>query len=247
MPAQNAITTVYASGLETRFAKPWSFSLKVSGEMPVHLKISTIGSAAAMPTGKPIASARKDCTAEPGCRRRARRKGRDRPELGTEDHGADDQDRAVEQQSDRCKNRRQHHERRSRRSAPSNMEISSSTSSQTTASCWLARSGALGGVGRRGEHHVQLLNGDRPSSTTRVCRRSAMSRLAASRGTSHMIRSPAGLRDTPGRTTMFSTVGSLSSSPCTADEHESGATIRRCTMGRTLERGGDPEKRMLGT
>ena len=101
-PAKQATMNEKASGLEMNWVSGLSTLLKSASTRPVATQISVNRKAAVIPTGKPTARAvseRRATLAAPLDDRHA--EAGERPELGPDDHRADDQDRRAGEDPDR--------------------------------------------------------------------------------------------------------------------------------------------------
>ena len=111
IPAKKATMNEKASGWEMNWVNGWSSSVNESGPRPVSLTISEKTYAAVIPAGKPTASASSErfATSTAPLRHGHAEPG-ERPELRSDDHRADDQDRRVEEDPRGGDQHRQDHE-----------------------------------------------------------------------------------------------------------------------------------------
>ena len=151
----------------------------------------------------------------------------ERPELGPDDHRADDQDHRVGQDPDPGDQRREHHEGEEAArelgalgGAALDLLPDDGVGRRAAAACSAARAAV--------EIAVSIVSiAIVPCSARPRSRSSARTTLASSRATSQRIRSPLGRRATPGRWTTLITDAFRSSTARTRSASAGGATIRR--------------------
>ena len=109
MPARTATITEYVFGFEMKIVAGWPAGVRLSGAGPEG-SVSVSSSAAAIAIGKPTARVRGSARRDRAGADRSHHDPGERPELGSDDHGADDQDLRVGQDPDRGHEGRHDHE-----------------------------------------------------------------------------------------------------------------------------------------